>query len=39
MQYKYRVTQVRLTSIVLLDEQLGVLNVSLESTYGHAVFV
>jgi hypothetical protein len=39
MQYKDRVTQVRLTSIVLLDEQLGVLNVSLESTYGHAVFV
>jgi hypothetical protein len=39
MRYKDRVTQVRLTSIVLLDEQLGVLNVSLESTYGHAVFV
>ena len=39
MRYKDRVTQVRLTSIVLPDEQLGILNVSLESTYGHAVFV
>ena len=39
MRYKDRVTQVKLTSIVLPDEQLGFVNVSLESTYGHAVFL